>query len=129
MNAPMRTLLLFTLMLFVLTPVARAATDTRIEIALRSPDSPTVTQVYDVTDKDIADVQNVLRRREHFERRALRDYAEKRGYSRKVYGKDNFKLVNGLYIESIRVVAPGVDKQIYRHVRHTGAGREGDGSY
>ena len=107
------------LVLFALWLTASAhAGDYRIEVSLRTPETSTTVITYDVKPETVAAVQSDVSRRDRFERRARRDYAEQHGYSRKVYGKENYKLINGLYIQAIRVVAPGTDKEIYRHPLH-----------
>ena len=99
------------------------AGDYRIEVVVHSDEIAATTIPYDVSSDVIAAVQSDPSRRAKYERKGLRDFAERRGYTRKVYGKENYKLINGLYIESIRVVGPGLFKEIFHHTHHTGSGR------
>ena len=99
------------------------AGDYRIDVVVHSDETSATTITYDVSPDVIAAVQSDPLRRAKYERKGLRDFAERRGYSRKVYGKENYKLINGLYIEFIRVIGPGLDKEIYHHIHRTGSGR------
>ena len=105
--------LVLSLILISGTAALATASVRRVEVFIKNPGVQLWTKSYDVTPAQALELERSKGKVLELIRRAKSEYAESRGYSKKIYGEQNWKVMRGLKVNTVKLYTSTGVKELH----------------